>query len=72
MALIDDVPRSADAIVNQDTTLLGIERGDFESLLFLNKDLAYSVLWAFSRTLSQRLREMNNKIQALLAMRGGF
>jgi len=72
MALIDDAPRSADAIANQDTTLLGIERKEFESLLFLNKELAYSVLWAFSRTLSQRLREMNDRVQALLAMRGGF
>jgi len=72
MALIDDSSRSADAIANQETTLLGIERKDFESLLFLNKDLAYAVLWAFSRTLCQRLREMNDKLQAMLAMRGGF
>ena len=72
MALIDDAPRSADAIANRDTTLLGIERKEFESLLFLNKDLAYAVLWAFSRTFCQRIREMNDKLQALLAMRGGF
>ena len=72
MALIDDSPRSADAIANRDTTLLGIERKEFESLLFLNKDLAYSVLWAFSRTFCQRIREMNDRLQALLAMRGGF
>ena len=72
MALIDDAPRSADSIANQETTLLGIERKEFESLLFLNKDLAYAVLWAFSRTLCQRLREMNDRVQALLAMRGGF
>ena len=72
MSLIDDYPRSADAIANEDVDLLTISREDFENLLFLDKDLAYSVLWAFLRTLSQRLRETNDKIKAFFAMSAHF
>ncbi len=72
MALIDDVERSADAIANESSRLLSIDRASFESLLFLNKELAYTILWNFLRTLSKRLRETNEKIRALLAMKGGF
>src|SRR3972149_4095732 len=42
MALIDDSPRSASVISSTETTLLYITKKDFESLLFLNKDLAYN------------------------------
>lgn len=72
MSLIEDLARSADAIAHEDARLLVLEKGDFENLLFLNKDLAYTVLWAFTRTLSKRLREMNEKVGSLLAMKGGF
>lgn len=72
MSLIDDVERSADAIANETSTLLSIDRNSFESVLFLNKELAYTILWNFVRTLSKRLRETNEKLRALLAMKGGF
>ncbi len=72
MSLIDDFPRSADAITNEPTELLTISKEDFENLLFLDKDLAYSVLWAFLRTLSSRLRETNEKIKAFFAMSAHF
>jgi len=72
MSLIDDVERSADAIANERSTLLSIDRNSFESLLFLNKELAYTILWNFVRTLSKRLRDTNEKLRALLAMKGGF
>lgn len=68
MALIDDSPRSATIIVNGKTTLLAIRKADFESLLFLNKELAYTLLWAFVRTLSARLRETNDKLSNFLTM----
>jgi CRP/FNR family transcriptional regulator, cyclic AMP receptor protein len=72
MALIDEAPRSADAICNTTVALGVIAKTDFEDLLFMHKDLAYDVLWTFVRTLSTRLRESNEKMSALLTMAGGF
>jgi CRP-like cAMP-binding protein len=62
MSLIDDTPRSADALVHEDTRLLVITREAFEDLLFVHKDLAYEILWNFVKTLSGRLREANDKM----------
>lgn len=72
MALIDEAPRSADAICNTSCTLGSVEKRAFEDLLFMNKDLAYDLLWTFVRTLSTRLRENNEKMRAFLAMAGSF
>ena len=72
MALIDQSPRSAHAIAHTDVVLGAIEADAFEQLLFVNRDLAYDVLWNFVRTLSVRLRETNDKIKAFFAMSGGF
>ena len=62
MSLIDDTPRSADALVHERTRLLVITREAFEDLLFVHKDLAYEILWNFVKTLSGRLREANDKM----------
>lgn len=73
MALVEDIERSADAVAHEGPTkVLSIKKEKFESLLFLNKDLAHSVLWTFVRTLSGRLRETNEKLRAFFAMSGGF
>jgi hypothetical protein len=40
--------------------------------MFVDKDLAYDVLWTFARTLAARLRETNEKIKGFFAMTGGF
>lgn len=73
MALVEDVERSADAVAHEGPArLLSIQKEKFESLLFLNKDLAHSILWTFVRTLSGRLRETNDKLRAFFAMSGGF
>ena len=72
MALIDESPRSADAISNTTVVLGSIARATFEDLLFMNKDLAYDMLWTFVRTLSSRLRETNEKMRAFLMMAGKF
>jgi CRP/FNR family transcriptional regulator, cyclic AMP receptor protein len=68
MALIEDGPRSADAIAHIGCTLWVIERGKLEGLMFMDKELAYSLLWSFVRTLSERLRETNDKIKAFFAI----
>jgi len=72
MALIDDSPRSADAIANTTVKLGRIKRYAFEDLMFMNKDLAYDLLWTLLRTLSMRLRHTNDKLSSLLAMAGQF
>ena len=65
LALIDEGPRSADAIAHSACTLLTIGHSDFEELLMLNQQLAYEVLWEFCRVLAERLRKMNDKLTFL-------
>jgi CRP/FNR family cyclic AMP-dependent transcriptional regulator len=62
MALIDDFPRSADARAHEPSRLFVIRKEDLEDLLFVDRDLAYDLLWSFVRTLSGRLRETNDKM----------
>ena len=65
MALIDDAPRSAHALVHERCRLFAVARQDFEDLLFVDRELAYELLWNFVRTLSRRLRETNDKMTFL-------
>ena len=67
MALIDDFPRSADARVYEGARLFVIAKAELEQLLFIDRDLAYELLWNFVRTLSNRLRETNDKMTFLAA-----
>jgi len=72
MALIDEAPRSADAITNTSAVLGVIDKHAFEQLLFTHHDLAHDLLWSFVRTLSARLRDSNEKMRAFLVMAGKF
>ena len=65
MALIDDFPRSAHAIVHEKCRLFVIRKEDLEDLLFVDRDLAYELLWNWVRTLSRRLRATNDKMTFL-------
>jgi CRP/FNR family transcriptional regulator, cyclic AMP receptor protein len=65
MALLEDAPRSATAIVHEASKLFVIRRKDLEDLLFVDRDLAYELLWSFVRTLSRRLRATNDKMTFL-------
>ena len=62
MALIEDAPRSADAIAHERCGLLAISKLAIEELLFVDKELAYEVLWNAVRILSKRLRATNDKM----------
>src|SRR5678815_1335351 len=62
MALIDDFPRSADARAHEACRLFVVRKEDMEDLLFVDRDLAYDLLWSFVRTVSSRLRETNDKM----------
>jgi CRP/FNR family transcriptional regulator, cyclic AMP receptor protein len=65
MSLIDDAPRSAHALVHERCKLFVISKQDLEDLLFVDRDLAYELLWNFVRTLSRRLRSTNDKMTFL-------
>ena len=65
MALIDDFPRSADAKAHESCRLFVISKEHLQDLLFVDRDLAYDLLWNFVRTLSGRLRETNDKMTFL-------
>ncbi|MBE0592137.1 MAG: cyclic nucleotide-binding domain-containing protein [Gemmatimonadales bacterium] len=68
MSVFDRSERSTDAIANTDCTLITITRSDFEMLLDFDRDLAFKVLWAVVRLLSQRLRVTNENLRSFLAM----
>jgi CRP/FNR family cyclic AMP-dependent transcriptional regulator len=72
MAMVDDSPRSADAIAHTACALAVIRREELDQLMFVDKDLAYDLLWTFVRTMAARLRETNEKIKGFFAMTGGF
>ena len=66
MSIIDDdVPRSADAIAHENTRLLKLPKDDLRDLMFVDRELAYELLWRFVRTLSNRLRESNDRLLML-------
>jgi len=65
MSLIDDAPRSATAVCHEKCRLFVINRRDLEDLLFVDRDLAYELLWNWVRTLSRRLRATNDKMTFL-------
>jgi CRP-like cAMP-binding protein len=65
MSLIEHAPRSAHAICHERCRLFVLPRRDLEDLLFVDRDLAYEVLWNFVRTLSRRLRATNDKMTFL-------
>jgi len=62
MALVDSGARSADARVHEHVKLAILKKTEMDDILFINKALACDVLWGFVRTLTQRLRETNDKM----------
>jgi CRP/FNR family transcriptional regulator, cyclic AMP receptor protein len=65
MSLIDDAARSATAVCHERCKLFVVNRRDLEDLLFVDRDLAYELLWNWVRTLSRRLRATNDKMTFL-------
>jgi len=72
MSLIDNFPRSAHAIANSESKVLSISKTEFDKILIMDRELGYKLLWAFTKTLSKRLRETNEKLAGFLALSGGF
>lgn len=72
MALIDDAPRSASAIANDETMLLHIGKKDFRQLLEQQTDIAYKLLWVFTKTLSARLRKTDEQLKSIFSIAKTF
>lgn len=72
MALIDDAPRSASAIANDDTILLLIAKDNFRKLLAQETGIAYKLLWVFTKTLSARLRKTDEQLKSILSIAKTF
>jgi len=72
MALIDDAPRSASAIANEDTMLLFMGKDDFRRLLEQQTDIAYKLLWVFTKTLSARLRKTDEQLKSIFSIAKTF
>lgn len=66
MSLLDGLPRSADAVVSEDSKLLVVERETFDQLVRENGEVAVRLM----RKLSERLREANRTIEGFLAQNG--
>ena len=71
MALLDESPRSADALCHESCRLLAIAKEELDDLLFQDKELAYEVLWSTVHMLVGRLRSTNDKL-TMLGISGRF
>jgi CRP-like cAMP-binding protein len=68
MSLFDGEPRSTDAIVDSRCLLISITRDAFMELIESDKELAYKVLSAMVRILSERLRTSNEQLRSIMIM----
>ncbi len=64
MVLVEDRPRSADAIVEEYSVVFGLSRSSLESLRVANPALASKVLLNMSRLLADRLRTTTEELRA--------
>ncbi len=71
LSVVDAAPRSADARVHEDCTVMEIRNDALEHLLFMHRDLSYEVLWNIVRLLAARLRDTTDKV-TFLAVTGKF
>ncbi len=60
IALIDDFPRSAAALANDDCSLYFMDREEFHKMLAGNQQLSLKLLWIFLKTMGMRLRQTND------------
>ena len=58
MSLLDQEPRSADAVVNGESTLLKIDQDGFFELMASNSEIIKQIM----KMLTKRLRQTNKKL----------
>lgn len=64
LALVDELPRSADIVAKVPTRLLAIERAALREFCMVEPALGNQILWKLATTLGDRLRETNKLIAA--------
>ena len=73
MALLDEAPRSAQAIAHEGTArLIEFRIDELRSLMQRETALACKILWTLCKTLSARLRDTNERFQSLFVMTSTF
>ena len=68
MALIDFLPRAADALANTETDVFFIPLPSLRDLLEKHHQLAMKVLFALCEVLTQRLRETNERFMSVFTI----
>ena len=68
MALIDFLPRAADALANAETDVFFIPLPALRDLLEQHPQLAMKVLFALCEVLTQRLRETNERFMSVFTI----
>ena len=70
MALVEEMPRSASAIADEDSRLVSIGKSDLDHLFAENHSIAIKMLTAFCKTMSSRLRESSQRMIRLFEEMG--
>lgn len=65
LALLDEAPRSASAIADEDSDILGFFRPDFLDLLYRKPKSGIKILFGLARTIGERLRRTNLQLTEL-------
>lgn len=63
LALVDELPRSADIVAKNEVRLLGIERAALREFCMLEPALGNQILWKLTTTLGDRLRQTNRMLE---------
>lgn len=70
MALVEEMPRSASAVADEDSRLVSIEKSDLDRLFGENYSIALKMMTAFCKTMSSRLRESSLRMIRLFEEMG--
>ena len=68
MTIFDRSARSACAIAHEDSNVFVISADDLTQLFEQNKNVGYKFLMAFCMTLTNRLRETNEKFEVIMSL----
>ncbi len=66
MALIENAPRSANAMAAGETEIIGFAQDTLDCMLQEDMDLLNKLLWALLRVLCVRIRETNEQLRAAI------
>jgi len=70
MALVEEMPRSASAVADEDSQLVSIGKADLDRLFSQNSSVAVKMLTTFCKTMSSRLRESSERMIQIFEEKG--